>query len=483
MNFRQILKSLGSVLLIEAACMIPSLAVSLIYGQGDSYAFIFSMALLLPAGYALYRIKPVSAEIYARDGFAIVSLAWLLVSFFGAFPFIISGVIPSFIDAIFETVSGFTTTGSSILTAVEGLPKGILFWRSFTHWIGGMGVLVLMLAVLPSVNADAFYIMKAESPGPNPGKLVPQISRTGKILYLIYFTLTCTQIVLLLISGMPLYDSLVNTFGTAGTGGFSVRNTSIGAYNNVFAEVTITVFMFIFGANFALYYQAIKGNIRSTLKDGEFKFYLGVVVTAIALITVNIYGSVFSSVWEALRHSSFQVSSIITTTGYSSTDFNLWPSFSKSILVLLMFIGASAGSTGGGIKCIRILLLLKIIKREVSKIIHPRSVHTVKIGGAAVDEKTVSGVMAYFFLYIAVFVASVLVVSLDGKDLVSTFTSVAATIGNIGPGLEVAGPMGNFSSFSALSKIVFSFCMIVGRLEILPVLILFTPTFWKRVNI
>ncbi len=483
MNFRMILKSLGMVLLIEAACMVPSLVVSLIYGQNDTQAFLISILILLAVGLFLQRIKPKTTDIYARDGFAIVSLAWIFLSLFGTMPFIISGSIPSFVDALFETTSGFSTTGASILTEVENLPKGILFWRSFTHWVGGMGVLVLMLAIVPSVKANTIHILQAESPGPNPGKLVPKMGQTVKILYLIYFVLTSVLVVFLLLAGMPLYDSLVHAFGTAGTGGFSIRNAGIGSYGSVTIDVIITVFMLLFGVNFSLYYQSIKGDLKSSLRDAEFRFYLGIVLTSIVLITLNIYGSVFDSLLESLRHSAFQVSSIITTTGYATTDFNLWPSFSKSILVLLMFIGASAGSTGGGIKCMRIVLLIKAARREIVRIIHPRSVYAVKLGGKVVDEETLSGVIMFFFTYIFIFVISVLIVSLDGKDLISNFTAVTSSISNIGPGLGIVGPMGNFSEYSILSKLVFSFCMLAGRLEIFPVLLLLAPTSWKRVNI
>lgn len=483
MNFKMIFKSLGMVLLIEAACMVPSLVVSLIYGQNDTQAFLISILILLAVGLFLQRIKPKTTDIYARDGFAIVSLAWIFLSLFGTMPFIISGSIPSFVDALFETTSGFSTTGASILTEVENLPKGILFWRSFTHWVGGMGVLVLMLAIVPSVKANTIHILQAESPGPNPGKLVPKMGQTVKILYLIYFVLTSVLVVFLLLAGMPLYDSLVHAFGTAGTGGFSIRNAGIGSYGSVTIDVIITVFMLLFGVNFSLYYQSIKGDLKSSLRDAEFRFYLGIVLTSIVLITLNIYGSVFDSLLESLRHSAFQVSSIITTTGYATTDFNLWPSFSKSILVLLMFIGASAGSTGGGIKCMRIVLLIKAARREIVRIIHPRSVYAVKLGGKVVDEETLSGVIMFFFTYIFIFVISVLIVSLDGKDLISNFTAVTSSISNIGPGLGIVGPMGNFSEYSILSKLVFSFCMLAGRLEIFPVLLLLAPTSWKRVNI
>jgi trk system potassium uptake protein TrkH len=483
MNIRLILKNLGIVLMVEAACMLPSLFVSVIYGQSDLPAFIISILILLTAGLALYSIKQTNGNLHARDGFAIVALSWFSVSAMGALPFIISGSIPSYIDAFFETVSGFTTTGASILRQVEALPKGLIFWRSFTHWMGGMGVLVLTLAVLPKTGATTFNILKAESPGPIKGKLVPKIGQTAKILYAIYIVFTVVQIVLLIIAGMPVYDSFIHTFGTAGTGGFSSKNLSIGAYNNVYVEIIITVFMLIFGINFSLYYQALKGNLRSFLRDEEFRFYLGTVLTATAIITINVSGSVYQTLGEGLRHASFQVGSIITTTGYSTADFNLWPSLSKFILVALMFIGASAGSTGGAIKCIRIVILFKVIKREIVKSIHPKSVHTVKIGGKVVEERTLSGVLAFFFTYMAIYIASVLIVSLDGMDMTSTATAVAATLGNIGPGLETVGPMGNFSDFSVLSKAVMSVDMLVGRLEILPMLLIFTPSFWKRVNI
>lgn len=484
MNFRMIIKNLGIVLIVEAACMLPSLFVAILYNENDKMGFILSILVLTVIGFTMFKVPTPNKILYARDGFAIVSLGWLMVSIFGALPFIISGSIPSFINAFFESVSGFSTTGSTILKDVESLPKGILFWRSFTHFMGGMGVLVMMLAVLPSAGASTLHIMKAESPGPDPGKLVPKIGQSVKILYLMYVALTSIQILLLLISGMPLYDALIHALGTAGTGGFSNMNLSVGAYNNIFAEIIIAIFMFLFGINFTLYYQALKGGgIRSIFKDEEFRFYLFTVLGAISLITWNITGVSFNNVFDSLRHSSFQVSSIITTTGYATTDFNLWPVFSKSILVILMFVGAGAGSTGGGIKCIRFVILFKTIKREVGKIIHPRSVYTVKYNGKTVDDGILTGIMNYFFVYIAIFTGALLIVSLDNFDMVSNFTAVTAAISNIGPGLEVVGPMGNFADYSVLSKIVFSFLMLFGRLEIYPMLILFAPTFWKRVNI
>lgn len=483
MNIRLIARNLGTVLIIEAACMLPSLFISLAHGQYDFTAFLITILLLIASGSILSRIRVNHDNLYTRDGFAMVVLAWLVISASGALPFFISGAIPGFIDAFFESVSGFSTTGSTILNDIESLPKGILFWRSFTHWLGGMGVLVLTLAVLPSAKAGSLYIMKAESPGPTPGKLVPRIGQTARILYAIYFAMTLVEILLLLIAGLPVYDAFIHAFGTAGTGGFSNMNRSVGAYNNVAVEIIIAVFMLIFGVNFSLYYQALNGKIKSFLHDEEFRFYMGTVIVAIVLITVNTVGTVYQNFFESLRYSSFQVSSIITTTGYATADYNLWPVFSKTILVILMIVGASAGSTGGAMKCIRIVLLFRIARREIKKIVHPRSVYTVKVGGKVVEEETLTGVLSFFFLYIAFLVVSTLIVALDGKDMVTSLTAVIAAIGNIGPGLEMVGPMGNFSGFSLLSKMVLSFDMIIGRLEILPVLLLFSPSSWKRVNI
>ncbi|HCS72717.1 MAG TPA: potassium transporter KefA [Clostridiales bacterium] len=483
MNFRMIFKSIGTVICVEAACMIPSLIVALIYNEGDAPAFIVSILAAGITGFVLMCIKSKTSLIYTRDGFAIAALGWLLITAFGALPFILSGAIPSSVDAFFESASGFSTTGASILKDVEAAPKGILFWRSFTHWIGGMGVLILMIALIPSVKPSTLHILKAESPGPSPGKFVPKIGQSTKILYLIYAALTAIQVIILAIGGMPLYDNLVHTFGTAGTGGFSSRNASVGAYGSLYMEIVIAVFMFLFGVNFSLYYMALKGDIKSSLWDEELRFYFTTVVAAIVLITLNIKGTIFPSIGESLRHSSFTVSSIITTTGYTNTDFNLWPWFSKCIIYLLMFMGASAGSTGGGIKCIRILLLFKIAKREIKKITHPRMVQTVKLNGRVVDEAILSGILTFFFLFIAIFALSVLIVSFEGQDFVTTTSAVISCLSNIGPGLGTVGPAGNYSGFTDFSKIILSLDMITGRLEIFPILLLFLPSFWKRSTI
>lgn len=480
MNVAMVSKNLGTLLICEIVAMIPAVVVSFIYKETELWAFIYTISILLAVGLGLSLIKPQNKNIYAKEGFAIVAIGWLLISFFGALPFYFSGAIPSLVDSFFESSSGFTTTGASILTEVESVAKGILFWRSFTHWVGGMGVLVLAMAILPSAGAGSMQIMKAESPGPSTEKLVPKVKETAKILYGIYILITLVQIILLKLSGLPFYDALIHSFGTVGTGGFSSKNISVGAYNNIAAEIIITVFMLMCGTNFALYYQFLKGNIKGIFKNEEFRLYVAIVTGAIVLITFDLYGNIYGSVKESIRYAAFQVASIITTTGYATTDFNTWPSFSKLILLLLMFVGGCAGSTGGGIKSIRILLLFKTAKMNLMKMIHPKAVYSVRIGGRTVDERTIADVLGFFFIYIIILCAAVLIVALEGKDLVTTVTSVITTISNIGPGLEIVGPMGNFSSFTDLSKMVLSFCMIIGRLEIYPILLLLMPKFWVK---
>jgi len=483
MKHKVVFKSIGTVLCIEAASMLPSLIVALINHEKAAIAFALTIGIVAVIGAALLRLKTPKTRIFTRDGFAIVSLSWILVTLFGALPFLLSGSIPSFIDALFETASGFSTTGASILRNVEALPKSLLFWRSSTHWLGGMGILVLMIAILPS-TASTINIMIAESPGPSPGKLVPKIRETAKILYIIYIAMTAVLVVLLLLGGMPLFDALIHAFGTASTGGFSSRNASVGAYYSVYIDVVITVFLFLFGVNFTLYYYLfLKRDFKSVLRDEELRFYFGVVVGAIVLIALNIKGTVYQTIGEAIRYASFQVTSIISTAGFATADFNLWPSFSKIILVLLMLTGSCAGSTAGGIKCVRIVLLLKIIRREITRLIHPNAVQPVKLNGRRVDEETLSGVMAFFFFWMLIIAVSVLIVSLDGKDLVTSTTAVLATVNNVGPGLGAVGPTGNFADFSALSKTVMSLCMLIGRLEVYPIMLLCFPSFWKRSSI
>lgn len=480
MNFPVVLMLLGHVIKYEMLLLFIPLFVSIYYGQGDTKAFIITILIMLPIYLLLISIKIKNKKIYAKEGFLTVGLAWIIVSAFGALPFIISGAIPSFIDAFFEASSGFTTTGASILTQVEGLPNGILFWRSFTHWVGGMGVLIFILALMPSLGGNTIHLLKAESPGPTPNKIVPKIRQTAKILYLIYFVLTVIETVLLVASGLSWFDAIIHALGTAGTGGFSNKNASVAAFNNPTAEWIITIFMILFSINFALYFQIIRGNIKSFFKNEELKYFLIAILGATVIITFNILKLNNGNFIQSLRESAFQVSTVVSTTGYATTDFNLWPTLSKFILILLMFMGAMAGSTGGGIKTIRIVIIFKAIRREIDKILHPRRVKCVKIDGNIVEEETISGVMLFIFAYIVISLIAIFIVAIDGFDMTTTVTSVIATLSNIGPGLEMVGPTGNFSAFSPLSKIVLSFCMLAGRLEIYPMLIMFSPSLLRK---
>ncbi|MDD4743628.1 MAG: TrkH family potassium uptake protein [Eubacteriales bacterium] len=482
MNHRAVIRSLGIVMLCEGAFMVPSLVVALFYRDGDAPAFLITIAVLM-LGALLVPIKPPKSGLYARDGLAIVALGWLVMSVFGALPFMLSGSIPRFVDALFESVSGFTTTGASILTRIEGLPRGILFWRSFTHWIGGMGVLLLTLAILPMAGAGAVHILRAESPGPAPGKLVPKLAQTAKILYILYVSLTLAQVIALLLAGMSFYDALIHAFGTAGTGGFSNRNASVGAYNSLAIDLIIAVFMLIFGISFTLHYQLIRRNWKSFWRDEELRFYLAVVALSVAVITWDVLRHQLLTPGAALRQSFFQVSSIITTTGFATADFNAWPALSKTILLALMLVGASAGSTGGGIKCIRILMMLKLIRREMTRMKHPQIVQSIRIGGRKVDSETLQSVVLFILFYLTILAVAVFLVAADVQDLVTGFSAVLACIGNIGPGLGMVGPTGNYAAFSDFSKTVLSLCMLLGRLEIMPVAVLALPSFWRRVSI
>ena len=478
MNYQMISFVLGRILLTEAALLGLPLAVALLYGESVK-PFFLTIVLLLLLGLITGIRQPKRTALYARDGLAVVALAWIAVSAFGAIPFVLSGDIPSYVDAFFETVSGFTTTGASILTEIEPLSRGGLFWRSFTHWVGGMGVLVFVMAILPMSDGHGMHLLRAEVPGPSVGKLVSRMSDTAKILYGIYLALTLIEIVLLLLGGMPLFDACVHAFGTAGTGGFSCRNTSVGAYNSPYFDVVIGIFMLLFGVNFNLYYFLLIRRFRDVFHSEELRSYLLIVTAAVAAITVDIvhlYGSALTS----LRHAFFQVASIITTTGYSTVDFNLWPSFSKGILVVLMFVGACAGSTGGGIKVARIVILSKASFGDMRRMLHPNAVTTVRFEGKPLTDKNLRSVHLYITVYLMVFVVSFLLLSLEQFDLITTFTALTACINNIGPGLEIVGPMGNFSAFSPWSKLLLSFNMLVGRLEIFPMLLLFAPSIWKR---
>lgn len=477
MNFRLVFKLTGKTLMVEAGAMLLPLLVCLYYRE-DPRPFLITIPLLILVGALLSMLRS-NDHFFPREGFFAVALIWLLVSATGALPFYFSGYFPTYIDCFFEAASGFTTTGASILTAVEPLPKGILFWRSFMHWLGGMGVLILAIALLPSLGARTLHLMKAESPGPVVSKLVPKSSQSSKILYGIYCGLTLIEIIILRIAGMPWYDSIVHSFGTAGTGGFSVKNISIAAYGSPAIEIIITVFMLLFSVNFALYFLLLRGKIKQVFQSDELRFFLVVVFLSIALISINIW-DLYPTGGEAVRHAAFQVSSIISTTGYASTDFNLWPEFSRTLLVLLMFIGACAGSTGGAIKCSRILILLRCIHREIRQVIHPREVNVVKLDGHVLEESSLRSVHIFFAAYIFITLGATLLVSVDNFSFGTTITAVISCIGNIGPGLEMVGPMGNYASFSLFSKLLLSLCMIVGRLEIIPILVLFSGNAWKR---
>lgn len=422
--------------------------------------------------------RPKQAVFYAKDGFVSVGLSWVALSVMGALPFVISGSIPHPVDALFETVSGFTTTGSSILSDVEALPKCMLFWRSFTHWVGGMGVLVFMLTILPMSGGYHMNLMRAESPGPSVERFVPTVKSTAKILYGIYICLSLLELLLLLVGKMPMFDALTLTFGTAGTGGFGIKNDSIGSYTT-YQQTVITIFMILFGVNFNVYFLFLLKKIRQGLKNEELRAYLGIILGAILLITVNIAGK-FGNPFLAFHHAAFQVGSIITTTGYSTVDFNTWPTFSKTVLVLLMFIGASAGSTGGGIKVSRIVILAKSVKKELKQYLHPHSISKIKMDGKPVEHEVVRSINVFLIAYLLIYAVSILIVSLDNFDFTTTFTSVAATINNIGPGLDLVGPAANFGILSVPSKLVLIFDMLAGRLEIFPLLLLFVPDTWRK---
>lgn len=478
MNYQMIGFVIGRILLTEAALLALPLVTALLYGE-PAGPFLIPALVLVLVGLVLSGRKPQRTALYARDGLAVVALAWIAMSAFGALPFVISGDIPNFVDAFFETVSGFTTTGASILTDVESLSRGGLFWRSFTHWVGGMGVLVFVMAILPMTDGHGMHLMRAEVPGPSVGKLVSRMSDSAKILYGIYLAMTVIEIILLLAGGMPLFDACVHAFGTAGTGGFSNRALSVGTYQNAYYDIVIGVFMLLFGVNFNLYYFLLVRRFREVFRSEELRAYLLIVTASVLAITVNIV-HIYGSAATSLRHAFFQVSSIITTTGYSTVDFNTWPTFSKAILVVLMFVGACAGSTGGGIKVSRILILLKSSLADMRKMLHPNAVTTVRLEGKPLTEKNIRGAHVFISVYLVVFVASFLLLSLEQFDLVTTFTALAACINNIGPGLEMVGPMGSFAAFSPASKLLLSFDMLVGRLEIFPMLLLFAPSIWKR---
>ena len=480
MNHRMIAYFLSVILWIEAALLLLPLACALIYRE-DPWPFLFTMALLVAAGIPFGIKKPKNTRIYAKEGFVCVALSWLLMSAFGALPFVFSGVIPHFLDAFFETVSGFTTTGASILPAVEGLPYGILFWRSFTHLIGGMGILVFMLAILPTIDGDgrAVHLLRAEVPGPTKGKLVPKLRQTALILYAIYLFLTVLQTLLLWAVGLPFYDALVSSFATTGTGGFAVKNLSIAAYANPAAEWIITVFMVLCGTNFNLFYFLLIRNVRDVLKNEEVRVYLALYLLASVTVAINT-ASLFPGVGDCIRTAFFQVASIMSTTGFSTVNYDLWPAFSKAILLLVMLTGACAGSTAGGLKISRVVILFKSALREIRQVLRPKSVNVIRLDGEAVPDPVIRTSNSYLATYMLLFVGLFLAISLDGLNFETTFTGLLTCISNVGPGFSLVGPMGNFSVFSHFSKFILSFAMLFGRLEIFPMMILLAPSTWKR---
>ena len=482
MNLKLVTKYMGYIMLVEGVFMLPAALVGLIYGEIPTVqAFAGTAALIMAIGFLLGRLRT-DESISMNEGFVICALGWVVMSLFGAVPFFLSGQIPSFLDCWFETVSGFTTTGSSILTQVEGMTNGCLYWRSFTHWIGGMGVLVFLLAVVPLSrgNGEPFNLMRAESPGPAVGKITPKISETAKITYLIYLGLTGLEFLILMAEGMPVFDSLLNSFATAGTGGFAIKNASIAAYDSQVMQMTIGVFMALFGVNFSVYYLLITRHFKEAFLNEEFRWYWGILLGGSFLIGLNVMPLYPGNIAQGFRDSFFSVSSVMTTTGFCTADFDRWPEFSRALLVVIMCIGASAGSTGGGMKVSRFLLLGKHLRMQMKQMIRPRNVNIVRMDGRRVEDSVMFGTTAFMAAYLVIIVLSVLIVSLDGKDLITTVTAVIATFNNIGPGLGMVGPTGNFSHFSAVSKFVMSMDMLLGRLEIFPILFLLSPGSWNR---
>ena len=478
MNYSIVLYILGCVLKFESAFLVLPALVGLIYREHASVSYLAVAVLCLILGVLLTHKKPRSTNLYTREGFVAVALSWIIMSIFGAIPFVLTGDIPFYVDALFETISGFTTTGSSILTDVESISKASLFWRSFSHWIGGMGVFVFIMAILPMMGGSTMNLMKAESPGPSVSKLVPHVKDTAKILYGIYIAITICEATILRALGMPLFDSLTTTFGTVGTGGFGIRNDSIAGYSPAI-QITITVFMILSGINYTAYFYILTGKIKELFKIEEVRWYLAIIFGSVAVITWNVR-SLYPTFSETLRHAFFQVGSIITTTGYATTDFDLWPALSKTLLVTLMFIGACAGSTSGGIKVSRILILLKTIRKELSLIIHPRQVKKIRMDGHPVDHETLRSANVFLVVYFVLLLTSMLLISVDEFDFSTNFTSVVTVLNNIGPGLNLVGPTQNFSIFSPFSKFVLRLDMLAGRLELFPMMILLMPSTWKR---
>lgn len=482
MNTLLLLKTLGSILLVEGAAMTPSLIISLVYGDGDAMAFVWTILILAAVGLPMRLLcKPEQTNLRAKEGFLAVALAWVLLSVFGALPFLFSGVIPHFVDAIFEAVSGFTTTGASIMPVLEGQPHGIMFWRSFTHWIGGMGVLVLTLALLPQMGGRTSHLVRAESPGPTLSKIVPRMGDTAKILYIIYGILTALNWCALLLAGMSPYDAAIHALGTAGTGGFSNYSASIGHFNSAWIDGITTFFMVIFGVNFALYFKLICGDWRESFSNEELHWYLGIFGGVTLLLTLNLLPVYDGSILQSLRYAAFQAASLMSTTGYATTDFNLWPIAAKMLLIIVMFTGGSAGSTAGGMKVCRIGMLCKMSSREVRRSFQPRRVQVVRFEGKGVDESVLSQVSVFAFTYLILMVLATVLISLEGKfDFETNLTASLTCLSNVGPGFGAVGPAGSFAGYGPFAKILLSLLMLAGRLEFFPMLAMFHPAIWRK---
>lgn len=477
MNYSVVIYVLGWIMDIEAACMMLPCLVAVIYGEKQGLGFLYVAIAAALVGTIIVFHKPKDMKFYLKEGFVTTALSWIILSVLGCLPFVLNGDIPNFTNALFETVSGFTTTGSTLISDVESLSHATLFWRSFTHWIGGMGVLVFLLAILPMAGGSNMNLMKAESPGPSVGKLVPKVRDTAFYLYAIYFVMTVIEVVLLLFGGMNPFEALTISFGTAGTGGLSIWNDSIMSCT-VYQQWVIGIFMVLFGVNFTFYFLLISGKLKQAFKIEEVRVYFAIIFVAVTAICINIYDKI-GSIGTTIRHSFFQVGSIITTTGYGTADFDTWPALSKTILVMLMFVGACAGSTGGGIKVSRFIVMAKTVKKEIVSFLFPKSVKKIKIEDKVIGHETLRSINVYFMAYIIIFSISLLLVSYENKDMTSNFTAVAATFNNIGPGLSMVGPTHTFSCYSAFSKYVFMFDMLAGRLELFPILLLFSPSVWK----
>lgn len=473
-----VLYILGHILKFESAFLTLPALVGLLYREPEGFPFLLVAVLCLLLGLFLTRKRPVSSTLYTREGFVTVALSWIIMSIFGAIPFVLSGDIPSYVDALFETISGFTTTGASILTEVESLSRAGLFWRSFTHWIGGMGVFVFIMAILPLMGGSTMNLMKAESPGPSVSKLVPHVKDTAKILYGIYIAITLSEIVLLCAFGMPLFDALTTGFGTTGTGGFGIKNDSIAGYSPAL-QIIVTVFMILSGVNYTFYFCLLSRRIKDAFRIEEVRWYFFIILVSAGVIAYNT-SRMYPTVSETLRHAFFQVGSIITTTGYATTDFNLWPPLSQTILVILMFIGACAGSTGGGMKVSRLVIFFKSLRKELSLIIHPREIRKIRMDGHVIEHATLRSANVFLVIYFVTLLSSTLLISVDEFDFTTNFTAVVSALNNIGPGLNLVGPTQNFSIFSVFSKLVLMFDMLAGRLELFPLMILLMPSTWRK---